>query len=75
VKKILLESISTHEDKNVTESCQCRFAKGNSCLTNVIAFHSSVTDLVDEGRAVEIVYFDFSKVFDAISRHIIIVDS
>jgi len=40
------------------------FIKGRSCLTNPISFHDRVTRLVDEGRAVDIVYLDFSKAFE-----------
>jgi len=38
--------------------------KGRSCLTNLISFYDQVTCLVDEGKAVDIFYMDFSKAFD-----------
>jgi len=44
--------------------------KGRSCLTNLISFHEQVTRLVDEGKAVDVVYLDFSKAFDAIPHSI-----
>ena len=37
------------------------FTKGRSCLTNLISFYNLVTRLVDEGKAVDAVYLDFSK--------------
>jgi len=37
---------------------------GRSCLTNLISFYDQVTRLVDEGKAVDVVYLEFSKVFD-----------
>jgi len=43
--------------------------KGRSCLTNLI-FYDHVTRMVDEGSAVDIVYLDFSKVFDTVSHRI-----
>jgi len=41
---------------------QCGFVKGGSCLTNLISFYDKVTYLVDEGKAVDVVYLEFSKV-------------
>ncbi|GAB0184040.1 mitochondrial enolase superfamily member 1 [Grus japonensis] len=42
------------------------FTKGKSCLTNLIAFYHGMTGWVDEGRAVDVVYLDFSRAFDTI---------
>jgi len=36
------------------------FTNGKSCLTNLISFHDKVTCVVDEGKAVILVYLDFS---------------
>ncbi|RMB96116.1 hypothetical protein DUI87_27402 [Hirundo rustica rustica] len=47
---------------------QHRFRRGRSCLTNLISFYDQVTCLVDAGRAVDVVYLDFSKAFDTLSH-------
>ncbi|RMC03653.1 hypothetical protein DUI87_19830 [Hirundo rustica rustica] len=47
---------------------QHRFRRGRSCLTNLTSFYDQVTHLVDAGRAVDVVYLDFSKAFDTVSH-------
>ena len=42
------------------------FTNGRSCLTNLISVYDKVTCLVDEGKAVDVVYLDFSKAFDTV---------
>lgn len=45
--------------------------KVKSCLTNLIELYNEVTRLVDEERAVGIVYLDFSNTFDAVFHNIL----
>ena len=41
-------------------------------MTNLISFYDKVTRLVDEGKAVDVVYLDSTKAFDTISHSIVL---
>lgn len=41
-------------------------------MTNLINFYDEMAGLVDEGRAADVIYPDFSKAFDAVSYKILI---
>lgn len=54
--------------RKATEDHQPGFMKGKSCLTNIIAFYDEKTGLVDDGRAVDVIYLNSSKAFSAVSH-------
>jgi len=60
------------KDNQGIRPSQHPFVKGRSCLTNLISFYDQVTNLVDEGKAVDIVYPDFSKAFDTVPHSILL---
>ncbi|CAM4666744.1 unnamed protein product [Caretta caretta] len=69
---VLKESILKHlEERKVIRNSQHGFTKGKSCLTNLIAFYDEITGSVDEGKAVDVLFLDFSKAFDMVSHSII----
>ncbi|GAB0207619.1 mitochondrial enolase superfamily member 1 [Grus japonensis] len=72
MEQLILDVISKHvESKVAIGSGQHGFTKGKSCLSNPIAFYDGMTSWVDEGRAVDVVYLDFSKAFDTVSHNIL----
>ncbi|KAK4833063.1 hypothetical protein QYF61_027725 [Mycteria americana] len=71
--QIILSAITRHVENNQgIKPSQHGFRKGRSCLTNLISFYDKVTHLVDEGKAVDVVYLDFSKAFDIVSHSILL---
>ncbi|KAK4806238.1 LOW QUALITY PROTEIN: hypothetical protein QYF61_013382 [Mycteria americana] len=73
MEQIILSAITRRvEDNQGIKPSQHGFRKGRSCLTNLISFYDKVTRLVDEGKAVDVVYLDFSKAFDTVSHGILL---
>ncbi|CAM5101816.1 unnamed protein product [Eretmochelys imbricata] len=71
MEQVLKESILKHLERNVIRNSQHGFSKGKSCLTNLIAFYDGITGSVDKGKAVDLIYLDFSKAFDMVSHSIL----
>ncbi|CAM5141555.1 unnamed protein product [Natator depressus] len=72
MEQVLKESILKHlEERKVIRKSQHGFTKGKSCLTNLIAFYDEVTGSVDEAKAVDVLFLDFSKAFDTVSHSIL----
>ena len=74
VEQLVLDAISKELEEKVIRSSQCAFTKGRSCLTNTVAFCAVMTGWVDGGSAVDVVYLDFSIVFDT-SHNILVIKS
>ncbi|KAK4822991.1 hypothetical protein QYF61_024699 [Mycteria americana] len=73
MEQIILRAITQHVENNQgIKPSQHGFRKGRSCLSNLISFYNKVTRLVDEGKAVDVVYLDFSKAFDTVSHSILL---
>ena len=58
-------------DNQGTGPSQRGFLKDRSCLIDPISFYDQVTRLVDEAKAVDVVYLDFSEAFDSVSHGIL----
>uniref|UniRef100_A0A8D0DX11 Reverse transcriptase domain-containing protein n=1 Tax=Salvator merianae TaxID=96440 RepID=A0A8D0DX11_SALMN len=72
-EQIIKQHIWEHLDGNaVINQSQHGFVTNNSCQTNLISFYDKITGWIDQGKAVDIVYLDFSKAFDKVSHTILI---
>ncbi|KAK4806870.1 hypothetical protein QYF61_012591 [Mycteria americana] len=70
MERVLLETI-TSQMKQVIRKSQPGFTKGKSCLTSLITFYNKIMSSVDMGRAVDVVYLDFSKAFNTVSHSLL----
>ncbi|KAJ7415778.1 hypothetical protein WISP_76179 [Willisornis vidua] len=70
MEQIILSAVTRNlQDGQGIRSLQHGFRRGRSCLTNLISFYDQVTRLVDEEKALDVVYLDFSKAFDTVSHN------
>ncbi|KAK4832714.1 LOW QUALITY PROTEIN: hypothetical protein QYF61_025175 [Mycteria americana] len=73
MERFILSALNRHvQATQGIRPSQHGFMKGRSCLTNLISFYDKVTRLVDEGKAVDVFYLDFSEAFDTVSHSILL---
>lgn len=67
MEQLILKTTSRQtKGKKITRWNEDGFTKGKSSLTILMKFYHEMTTLMDEGRAVDIVYLDFSNAFGTI---------
>jgi ribonucleases P/MRP protein subunit RPP40 len=54
------------EAANLISDTQHRFRKGQSCLTNMLTILDTITNNIDLGIDVDVVFLDFDKAFDKV---------
>ena len=66
-ESMLRDSIVGHlkENKLIRDS-QHGYMKNRSCLTNLLQFLETVTDYIDKGYPIDVIYLDFQNAFDKV---------
>ena len=58
---------------NLISSQQHGFVRGRSCQTNIMMCLERWTRILDEGKSVDVTYFDYAKAFDKVSHRLLLV--
>ena len=67
MESIIRDAITHHLTVNsLINGSQHGFMARKSCLTNLLEYLEILTELVDEGHSVDVVYLDFAKAFDKV---------
>ena len=67
MESLLRDVILEHVTKNsLLSEDQHGFSKGKSCMSNLLITLKDVTESLDEGLGVHIIYLDYSKAFDTV---------
>ena len=63
IRDHMVECLVKH---NLINTFRHGFLKARSCLTNILCFFEEITNWVDDGSPVDVVYLDFQKAFDKV---------
>lgn len=59
------------KDNKIIRPSQHRLTNGKSCFINLISFQNKITKLEDGGKAVDVVFLEFSKAFGTVPHSIL----
>ena len=59
----MIEHLQRH---SVIKSSQHGFVSNRSCLSNLLVFMEEVTNYIDRGYPIDVIYSDFQKAFDKV---------
>ena len=69
MEQILMDGMLRHMEGRTS---MVLLTKGKSRLTNLVDFYDDVIASMDKGRAIDVIYLDFSKAFDTVSHNILL---
>jgi len=69
MESMIRDKMMNHlESHGLINESQHGFMNGRSCCTNLLEFLETVTDTLDKGGAMDIIFLDFAKAFDKVPR-------
>ena len=69
MERLVRNAIVDHmTENNHFSASQHGFTSGKSCITQLLEFMEDITESIDNGKDVDIVYLDFSKAFDKVAH-------
>ena len=67
LERIIRNEIVNHmTENNLFTTCQHGFIAGKSCTTQPLEYNEDITQVLDNGNGVDIIYLDFQKAFDKV---------
>jgi hypothetical protein len=67
LESLIRDSILDHvREYNLIRETQHGFLRKRSCLTNLLEFLETVSNYVDQGYPIDVIYLDFQKAFDKV---------
>ena len=70
LERIIKEEIVKYlEDNKLLRDSQHGFRKGRSCLTNLLEFFQTLSNEIDQGESLDVLYLDFRKAFDKVPHY------
>ena len=72
LEKLICAAIMSYLTRNnLIMPQQHGFVRGRSCQTNIMLCLERWTQIVDDGRSVDVAYFDYAKAFDKVSHRLL----
>jgi len=70
MEKLIRDALLKHMIANgFLSDSQHGFVHGRSCTTQLLQVVDKLSELLDQGIAVDTIYLDFSKAFDSVPHH------
>ena len=74
MEQFVRDNIVKHMTTNdLYSECQHGFRKKRSCVTQLIEVYEKLTEMIDDGKSIDIIYLDFKKAFDSIPHERLLI--